>query len=73
MKTQRSGAARAALGMTVVWALMHVSEARAADRIPLCTGLTIVTAVSQPWGDYESIKTVESFRIRRYASGIPRR
>jgi outer membrane protein OmpA-like peptidoglycan-associated protein len=29
-------------------------------RIPLCPGLTIVTAVSQPEGDYESIKTIES-------------
>ena len=60
MKTLRSGAAGAALGMTVVWALVQVTEARAADTIPLCTGLTIVTAVSQPSGDYESIKTVET-------------
>ncbi len=29
-------------------------------RIPLCAGLTIVTAVSQPEGDYESIKTIVS-------------
>jgi outer membrane protein OmpA-like peptidoglycan-associated protein len=29
-------------------------------RIPLCVGLQIVTAISQPNGDYESIKTVES-------------
>lgn len=28
--------------------------------IPLCAGLSIVTAVSQPGGDYESIKTIES-------------
>ena len=28
--------------------------------IPLCSGLTIVTAVSQQDGDYESIKTIES-------------
>jgi outer membrane protein OmpA-like peptidoglycan-associated protein len=34
--------------------------------IPLCAGLTIVTAISQPEGDYESIKTVESVD----ASGI---
>ena len=27
-------------------------------RIPLCTGLTIVTAIDRPEGDYESIKTV---------------
>jgi outer membrane protein OmpA-like peptidoglycan-associated protein len=31
-----------------------------ADKIPLCAGLTIVTAISQRDGDYESIKTVES-------------
>lgn len=32
----------------------------APPRIPLCPGLTIVTAVNQMNGDYESIKTVES-------------
>src|SRR5437773_2611486 len=32
--------------------------------VPLCAGLTIVTAVSQPEGDYESIKTVESVNDR---------
>ncbi len=31
-----------------------------APTVPLCPGLTIVTAVSQPNGDYESIKTIES-------------
>src|ERR1051326_6869032 len=30
------------------------------SRIPLCAGLTIVTAISQQNGDYESIKTIES-------------
>lgn len=30
----------------------------AASLIPLCTGLTIVTAIDRPEGDYESIKTV---------------
>ncbi|HVZ19996.1 MAG TPA: hypothetical protein VG871_02980, partial [Vicinamibacterales bacterium] len=35
-------------------------QAPAAARVPLCPGLTIVTAVSQSDGDYESIKTVES-------------
>jgi outer membrane protein OmpA-like peptidoglycan-associated protein len=28
--------------------------------IPLCPGLTIVTAVNQPEGDYESIKTIQA-------------
>lgn len=32
----------------------------AAPHVPLCAGLTVVTAVSQPEGDYESIKRVES-------------
>jgi hypothetical protein len=31
-----------------------------AGGIPLCPGLTIVTAISQPEGDYESIKTIVS-------------
>jgi len=30
------------------------------SRIPLCVGLTIVTAISETDGDYESIKTIES-------------
>jgi outer membrane protein OmpA-like peptidoglycan-associated protein len=43
--------------------------------IPLCPGLTIVTAISQPQGDYESIKRIESVtpegvRIR-YSSYMP--
>ena len=32
----------------------------AAQSIPLCPGLTVVTAVSQGTGDYESIKKIES-------------
>jgi outer membrane protein OmpA-like peptidoglycan-associated protein len=36
------------------------THAAGAPRIPLCPGLTIVTAVSQLQGDYESIKTIES-------------
>jgi outer membrane protein OmpA-like peptidoglycan-associated protein len=31
----------------------------AASQIPLCPGLTIVTAINQPDGDYESIKTIQ--------------
>jgi outer membrane protein OmpA-like peptidoglycan-associated protein len=31
-----------------------------AGKVPLCAGLTIVTAISQQDGDYESIKTIES-------------
>lgn len=36
------------------------SAASASPQIPLCPGLTIVTAVNQAYGDYESIKTIES-------------
>lgn len=36
------------------------SSTEAAPQVPLCPGLTIVTAVSQPNGDYESIKRIES-------------
>jgi outer membrane protein OmpA-like peptidoglycan-associated protein len=35
-------------------------RAAVATTIPLCQGLTIVTAVNQSDGDYESIKTIES-------------
>ena len=35
-----------------------LAAAPAATKIPLCPGLTIVTAISQPEGDYESIKTI---------------
>jgi outer membrane protein OmpA-like peptidoglycan-associated protein len=35
-------------------------QGSAAPKIPLCPGLTIVTAINQPDGDYESIKTIES-------------
>ena len=42
-------------------ALTEAKPKRMSGRtIPLCAGLTIVTAVSQPAGDYESIKTIES-------------
>jgi outer membrane protein OmpA-like peptidoglycan-associated protein len=43
--------------------------------IPLCPGLTIVTAVSQTQGDYESIKTIESTDpkevVMRYSADMP--
>jgi outer membrane protein OmpA-like peptidoglycan-associated protein len=37
-----------------------IPDARAASIIPLCPGLTVVTAVSQVAGDYESIKTIQA-------------
>ncbi len=60
MKTYSKSAARAAFAATVLGTLMLSSMAHAADTVPLCPGLTIVTAVSQSGGDYESIKTIES-------------
>jgi len=30
------------------------------QHVPLCAGLSVVTAISEPEGDYESIKTIES-------------
>jgi outer membrane protein OmpA-like peptidoglycan-associated protein len=65
-------AAAALMGVAVVSA-RHIPEAPPPDvRIPICPGTTIVTAVSQPDGDYESIKTVESVNDRavslRYSS-----
>ena len=43
--------------------------------IPLCPGLTIVTAVNRPEGDYESIKTVASADARgiavTYSAQVP--
>jgi hypothetical protein len=36
------------------------AQGAALPSIPLCPGLTIVTAISQQDGDYESIKTIES-------------
>ncbi len=34
------------------------SSALSQPKVPLCPGLTVVTAISQPEGDYESIKTI---------------
>src|SRR5687767_4716172 len=44
----------------LVSVLLWFAGAAAAQQIPLCPGLTIVTAVNQQDGDYESIKTVQS-------------
>lgn len=55
----RAGAA------VVLWTLVRLSPSAApgsdpAVTIPLCAGLTIVTAIQQNDGDYESIKTLEA-------------
>jgi outer membrane protein OmpA-like peptidoglycan-associated protein len=49
---------------TVVGGGSASSSLAGSDVIPLCPGLTIVTAINQPEGDYESIKTIESITGR---------
>src|SRR3989442_1084297 len=54
---------RSALLFTVFGCMCAIGAAAqnpATPTIPLCPGLTIVTAVAQQNGDYESIKTIES-------------
>ena len=46
--------------MPIVSSMLFIHSAGAAPQVPLCPGLTIVTAVNQTMGDYESIKTLES-------------
>src|SRR5579864_9508595 len=41
-----------------------VAQVSPGAAIPLCPGLTIVTAVHQQYGDYESIKTIEAVDAR---------
>lgn len=53
----------ASLILVSTWALgraVAIAQPAAPPDIPLCPGLTIVTAVNGSAGDYESIKTVES-------------
>jgi outer membrane protein OmpA-like peptidoglycan-associated protein len=52
--------AAAAIASAVVGAVTLVAAADPTPKIPLCPGLTIVTAVNQVDGDYESIKTIEA-------------
>ena len=47
-------------GGTAIMASALAGAQAPPTNIPLCAGLTIVTAVNQPDGDYESIKTIES-------------
>lgn len=53
----------------------HAAQAR--GQIPLCPGLTIVTAVNGPQGDYESIITIASADARgmavAYSAQVPTR
>jgi outer membrane protein OmpA-like peptidoglycan-associated protein len=42
------------------------AHAQGAPVVPLCPGLTIVTAINRPEGDYESIKTIAGADARSY-------
>ncbi len=48
------------LGCILLFATAADAQNVGTAKIPLCTGLSIVTAISQRDGDYESIKTIES-------------
>ena len=56
-------------------ALVAVALPATAANVPLCSGLTVVTAINSAKGDYESIKTIESVsndRIRiKYSAEAP--
>lgn len=55
---------RRATAVTILWAAASIfgaaTHAADANTVPLCAGLTVVTAISQRDGDYESIKTIEA-------------
>lgn len=58
------------------WMSVAVAFAEPAQRIPLVPGLTVVTAISDRQGDYESIKRIESansgsLRLK-YSSELPK-
>lgn len=59
-------------GRAIVGPRDSFTQSASSPKIPLCTGLTIVTGISQLNGDYESIKTIESVTDRevrlRYSS-----
>ena len=57
MKPPRTTALVLLLGLSVPTAAQAPARSAAAT-IPLCPGLTVVTAVNQEDGDYESIKTI---------------
>ena len=52
--------ARLSIACSMAMAATCLASPGPAPVIPLCPGLTVVTAVSQQDGDYESIKTIES-------------
>ena len=66
-----------ALSALVIACGGSVTRAEAQSPVPLCTGLTLVTAVNGPEGDYESIKTIANADARgitvAYSAQVPTR
>ncbi|HEU4829777.1 MAG TPA: OmpA family protein [Gemmatimonadales bacterium] len=66
---------RQALAFLIAAATSQSMAAQAPGQIPLCPGLTLVTAVNGPEGDYESIKTIASADARgialTYSAQVP--
>src|SRR6202022_1861117 len=58
------------------WTSVAIASAEPAPRIPLVPGLTVVTAISDRQGDYESIKRIESANFGslrlRYSGDLPK-
>jgi outer membrane protein OmpA-like peptidoglycan-associated protein len=67
----------AVAGLVVLPSTALLNAQAGSTALPLCPGLTIVTAVSRPEGDYESIKTVASADARgiavTYSAQVPTR
>lgn len=61
--------------VTVVASIAPLHAQASSAIVPLCQGLTIVTAISRPEGDYESIKTVAGADARgftlSYSAQVP--
>ena len=77
LMTRHIGSSRV-LASIVVAAFVPPLHAQAgAAAVPLCPGLTIVSAISHPEGDYESIKTIASADERgvlvNYSAQVPTR
>jgi outer membrane protein OmpA-like peptidoglycan-associated protein len=74
---RRIASSLAVAGLVVLPSTALLNAQAGSTALPLCPGLTIVTAVSRPEGDYESIKTVASADTRgiavAYSAQVPTR
>lgn len=72
-----SSRAASLVAASMILSASAASGQTAAGGIPLCPGLTIVTAVNGPEGDYESIKTIANADTRgitvAYSAQVPTR